>query len=354
MNPGQLNQEVAGETFLTRWWKWFTEVFQRPTYYPEHDFRGYTIIKKINEGNQGRVLLAQILRAIKEVNVRDEQTSKYAYRELLLLKGNVHPNLVHIFAAYPIYDEERRFVAMCLVMEYIPTQLAEFIANNSKHKLSKEGARKLMHQLLCGLKHLHQRGIIHRDIKPANMGITSHFQLKIMDFGIARPVWQPMTSLVGTESYRAPEVQTQDDYTEKSEVYASGLIGAELLYKGAGNTFDVEGFNKIMRWNPKESEKDDFWTEHFPDDYFIDTSAAKWGRQLFRNILSPYPDNRPHASEALNQPFFDGLSEPYTRKPSTLQYEVVEECDDWNGLLHSEVMKYEAERKHVDIESACE
>jgi serine/threonine protein kinase len=41
-------------------------------------------------------------------------------------------------------------------------------------------------QLMSGLKHIHEKGLIHRDIKPANIFINEGKVLKIGDFGLAK------------------------------------------------------------------------------------------------------------------------------------------------------------------------
>ena len=46
----------------------------------------------------------------------------------------------------------------------------------------------MLYNLLCGLKQIHEAGIIHRDIKPANILIDQDCQVKIADFGISRCV----------------------------------------------------------------------------------------------------------------------------------------------------------------------
>ena len=42
-----------------------------------------------------------------------------------------------------------------------------------------------MHQLLSGLRHCHDKGILHRDIKGSNLLIDKNGMLKIADFGLA-------------------------------------------------------------------------------------------------------------------------------------------------------------------------
>lgn len=49
-------------------------------------------------------------------------------------------------------------------------------------------ARYFMHQLLLGVKHLHEKKIIHRDLKLGNLFLNDSMELKIGDFGLATRV----------------------------------------------------------------------------------------------------------------------------------------------------------------------
>ena len=45
-----------------------------------------------------------------------------------------------------------------------------------------------------------------RDLKPSNMAVNEDCDLKILDFGLARPTDAEMTGYVATRWYRAPEI----------------------------------------------------------------------------------------------------------------------------------------------------
>jgi tetratricopeptide (TPR) repeat protein len=139
-------------------------------------------------------------------------------REARTAAGLSHPNLVGV---YDFSDEGER---PYLVMQFVP---GEDLAS----RLSREkgvDCDKLARELLEALAHIHAVGILHRDIKPANVIIEPDGTAKLIDFGIALP--QDATALtspglvLGTERYVAPEVMEGRPATERSDLYACGVL----------------------------------------------------------------------------------------------------------------------------------
>lgn len=89
-----------------------------------------------------------------------------------------------------------------------------------------------MYQILRGLKYIHSANVLHRDLKPSNLLVNANCDLKICDFGLARPTSENdfMTEYVVTRWYRAPELLlNQSDYTAAIDVWSVGCIFMELM-----------------------------------------------------------------------------------------------------------------------------
>jgi Protein kinase domain len=104
-------------------------------------------------------------------------------------------------------------------------------------------------QILDGINHAHEYGIIHRDIKPANMMLTETGILKVLDFGIARLLGSDrMTragNIIGTLEYMAPEQVKGLETDARSDTYALGMMLYEVL---TGRTpFNTENEFELMK-----------------------------------------------------------------------------------------------------------
>jgi serine/threonine protein kinase len=96
---------------------------------------------------------------------------------------------------------------------------------------------EIIKQVLSGLAHAHELGIVHRDIKPANIMISEKAgygqQVRILDFGLAR-LTESSTKLttgivVGTPNYMAPEQCKGSDIDARTDLYACGVMLFEML-----------------------------------------------------------------------------------------------------------------------------
>lgn len=81
--------------------------------------------------------------------------------------------------------------------------------------------------------HAGEQAIVHRDVSPANVMVGYDGSVRLMDFGLARPVQDPRTSryLRGSPGYVAPEALRFDPISTSADVFALGVILHELVTK---------------------------------------------------------------------------------------------------------------------------
>ena len=133
-----------------------------------------------------------------------------------------------------------------IVMELLEGKtLKEYLGHEKK--LDEKRAVYILTKILEGYKILKANRIIHRDLKPDNIIFATdplshpeHLTPKIIDFGYcemeklahAKP---KMYYNVGSPRYMSPEAYSNNQYSEKSDVWAIGIIFYEML---TGTNFD--------------------------------------------------------------------------------------------------------------------
>ncbi len=88
----------------------------------------------------------------------------------------------------------------------------------------------IMLNVLAGLGHAHEHGIVHRDIKPSNIFLPRGRPAKVTDFGVARLAGSATSSgVVGTPNYMSPEQVNGSGLDGRSDLFSAGLILYELV-----------------------------------------------------------------------------------------------------------------------------
>jgi serine/threonine-protein kinase len=198
----------------------------------------YQIQERIAEGAMGVVYRGNRLSLDRAVAIKVMHASlpqamdgrKRFEREAKLMARLEHPHCVSIID-YGMHGAK-------------PYVVMEFVRGRSLHELIQEHGRidparavDILRQVLSGLSHAHDQGIIHRDIKPANIMVTPKAPLglhaRILDFGLARVI-EASTSVsngmaVGTPSYMSPEQCRGDTLDATVDIYACGVVLFEML-----------------------------------------------------------------------------------------------------------------------------
>ncbi|MBY0508414.1 MAG: protein kinase [Bryobacteraceae bacterium] len=199
----------------------------------------FELLRLIGRGGMGEVYAALDADLEEQVAVKvlhadllgDSGATQRFRRELQLARKVTHANVCRLFDlgrhSTPSGD------VFFLTMELVEGEtLADRLRRTGPLKVDE--ARPIVEQLLHGLSAAHQAGIIHRDLKPSNIMLTGE-RAVIMDFGLARRdsalTGQSLTSsgkVLGTLLYMAPEQLQGQPVTERTDIYALGLLMYEL------------------------------------------------------------------------------------------------------------------------------
>ena len=115
-----------------------------------------------------------------------------------------------------------------LVMEWVEGQTLHTLIHNGSIPVRK--AASLAMQLCDALAFAHHHKILHRDIKPGNIMISEDDQVKVADFGLARPITgEAEENPFGTPDYAAPEILGKGAVDQRADIFAAGVVLYEML-----------------------------------------------------------------------------------------------------------------------------
>jgi len=194
----------------------------------------YEILRPISAGGMAAVYLARDLEhperavAIKVLflgAMKAKEARERFKNELILSSRLQHPNIVRAFDYYE--DAE----VQAFVMEYVDGgDLSERMNGNP---MSPDRVTSIMRQVASGLEAVHSQGVVHRDLKPENILLGAGGSVKISDFGLARlrggTTLTQAGAMVGTAKYLSPEYAETGECDHRSDIYALGVIGYELI-----------------------------------------------------------------------------------------------------------------------------
>jgi eukaryotic-like serine/threonine-protein kinase len=220
---------------------------------------GFDLLRRLGSGYFGEVWLARekgllVDCALKLVRPDKLLNPANFYQEAQALKKAEHPNIVQVLDTGTLGDG-RVYVSM----EYLKNGSLEDLAQGAPLPLSQ--ARLAMIDVLRGLGHAHDEGLLHRDIKPANILISDTGSYKLSDFGLALPMSSSSTTTLPIKAYQywlhvAPEVTGPTAHTVVSDVYAAGITMYRLVNGdsaiGAVTPLEVRALAKKGQFPPPD------------------------------------------------------------------------------------------------------
>jgi len=195
----------------------------------------YEILNVLGTGGMGSVYKAKdieldrlvALKVIRPELARDAAIVDRFKQELRLSHKVTHRNVVRLYDLSE--DAGLRFVTM----ELVPGRDLRSILEE-RGKLTAEETVDIFQQICLGLEAAHGVGILHRDLKPQNVMREDTGRVVVMDFGLARMIDSSdgMTqtgAIMGTFDYMSPEQALGKELDQRSDIFALGLIGYEML-----------------------------------------------------------------------------------------------------------------------------
>ena len=201
----------------------------------------YRLVRELDSGGMGVVYLA----------VRSDDQYFQIVAIKMIRKGLEWPSLVQRFRA------ERQILATLthphigaildggeakdgrpfIVMEYVEGQPITLACESGG--LSIRQRVELFRSVCSAVHYAHQKLVIHRDIKPSNVLVTPQGNVKLIDFGVSKPLapelipgelpktesWQRLL----TPDYASPEQLQGKELTTASDIYSLGVLLFELL-----------------------------------------------------------------------------------------------------------------------------
>ncbi len=192
----------------------------------------YRVIGILGRGGMGEVYRADdlklgrpvALKFLPEAVSQDPQRLSRFLNEVRVALQVSHPNVCRVHDIGEV--DGQHYISM----EYVDGEdLASLLRRIGR--FPGDRAIRAARELCAGLAAAHDQGILHRDIKPSNVMIDGRGRVKITDFGLAGLAGELHGREIraGTPSYMAPEQLAGKEVTQRSDIYALGLVLYEIF-----------------------------------------------------------------------------------------------------------------------------
>ncbi len=301
---------------------------------------GIEVVREIAEGGtaivyegRNKLMIPSALKVLLPKFSKNEEVRRRFEIEAKILAKLRHPNIVSINNYHDLGE------LLVITMEYLDgVDLMSYIEANGK--LSKEETKKIILQVLEGLKFAHRANILHRDIKPSNIFVTSLGQVKVLDFGISKilmpsnpedtivdktiedaPTRQltSVESILGTPIFMSPEqIENPREVDERSDIYSLGVVmwtmlNGKLPYSyNSGSIADLSKISNSILCNPLPETPN---SEHLNS--VISKATEKNKNARFQNI----------------QEFIDALELKYSPPPTGPRIKITAIILSFIGLI---------------------
>src|SRR5262245_26873319 len=221
-------------------------------------YGNYRILAQLGAGGMGEVYLAldetlgrrAALKFLPQLFMQDEEQRARFEREARAASALNHPNILTVYEIGSARG--RAFIAT----EYVEGKTLR--ARIAEQNLSHKEILRIVEQVGEALNAAHAAGLIHRDIKPENIMLRPDGYVKLLDFGLAKPLHieenarsatafasiQQQTQhglILGTPRYMSPEQARGAALDGRSDLWSLGATLNEMLTGNALFAADATG-----------------------------------------------------------------------------------------------------------------
>ena len=195
---------------------------------------GYRIIKHIGSGSYGKVYKVDDkygnVYAMKKIHVPSisKGERKSIINEISLLKLHKSKYIIKYYDSF-YYKNDIYIISEYAEKGDFHNYIRKLRLRNKK--LSNHWICRFLLQVCIGINYLHKNKVIHRDIKASNIYLDKDYNVKIGDFGIAKPFDKVMlaNTCIGSPYYMSPELFKEEQYSEKTDIWSLGCFLYELI-----------------------------------------------------------------------------------------------------------------------------
>jgi serine/threonine protein kinase/tetratricopeptide (TPR) repeat protein len=203
---------------------------------PENIAQRYLVQRQLGAGGMGEAYLAndtllhrQVV--IKRMSPELSRNPLDRQRFLSEAKRAAAINNTHVVQIYDVLEANGELL---LILEYVD---GSNLRSMRGQKLAPDQFFPMALHIAEGVAAAHSAHVVHCDLKPENILIARSGDIKILDFGLARPTSRHDAATVsltqpkfaGTPGYMAPEMIREQDIDERADIFALGVIFYELL-----------------------------------------------------------------------------------------------------------------------------
>ncbi len=205
----------------------------------------YRVLSRLGAGGMGEVYLAEDLNLRRKVALKvlsaeytqNDQRLRRFEQEAYAASALSHPN---ILVVYEIGSEGGT--------HFIAAEFIEGLTLRQRMARERPGIGEVLNiagQVATALVAAHKAGIVHRDIKPENIMIREDGYVKLLDFGLAKLIEQPLVeptgreetagvdtqagTVMGTVSYMSPEQVRGKEMDARTDVFSVGIVIYEMV-----------------------------------------------------------------------------------------------------------------------------